>query len=104
MIDVSHDGDHGRALHEILRLFGEFDFLRGFLFVADLVGGSAELARHLFGHLGIERLVDGGEDLPLDQLLDDEIGLDVELFGELFDGDAFGDGDLAIDGRRARLA
>ena len=34
------------------------------------------------------------------QFLDNQIGFDAELFGELFDSDAFGNRDLAIDGRR----
>ena len=61
VIDVAHDGDHGRAAHEIFRFFGFFDILRAFLFVGDLVGGSAELARQIFGQLYVESLVDGGE-------------------------------------------
>ena len=74
--------------------------MRGFFFVADLVGGSAEIARQFFGQLHVERLIDGGENLLLHQLLDHQVGLDAELFGKLLDRDAFGDGDFAIDGRR----
>ena len=100
VIDVAHDGDHRRAPHAIGGLFGQLDFLRALFFVADLVGGSAELARHVLGHLHIQLLVDGGEDFLLHQLLDHQVGFDAELFGKLLDGDAFGDRDLAIDGRR----
>ncbi len=102
VIDVAHDGDHGRAPHFIGGHFGFGDFLRALFFVADLVGGSAELARQILGHLYVEILVDGGEDLLFHQLLDHQIGFDAELFGKLFDGDAFGNRDLAIDGRWRR--
>ena len=42
VIDVAHDGDHGRTLHQILLFLGQFDFLDGFFFVAHRVGGGAE--------------------------------------------------------------
>ena len=100
VIDVAHDGDHGRAPHAIGGLLGLLDLLRALFFVADLVGGSAELARQVLGHLDVEVLVDGGENLLLHQLLDHQVGLDAELFGKLLDGDAFGNRDFAIDGRR----
>ena len=47
MIDVAHDGDHGRTRHLIFRFFGEFDFPRGFFFEAERVGGRAEIARQI---------------------------------------------------------
>ncbi len=100
VIDVAHDGDHRGALHAVGGLLGLFDDLRAFLFEADFVGGSAEVARDLLGHLDVEVLVDGGEDLLLHQLLDHQVGFDAELFGKLLYGDAFRDGDLAVDGRR----
>ena len=103
VIHVAHDGDHGRALLQVLGLFGLFHRLHGLFFVADGGGGGAEVARHFGGQLGIERLVDGGEDAAVHQLLDHQGGLDVELFGELLDGDALGDGDFAVDGRRPGL-
>ena len=81
-------------------VFGFRDLLRALFFVADLVGGSAEIARQFLGQLDIQGLVDGGEDFLLHQLLDHQVGLDAELLGKLLDGDAFGNGDLAIDGRR----
>ena len=63
VVDVTHDGDHRRAPHQILRLFSQLDVLRALLFVTDLVGGCAKLARQLFGQLDVEGLVDGGENL-----------------------------------------
>src|ERR1019366_8444810 len=89
VVHVAHDGDHGRPFFEILGIFGLFHRLHGLLFVSDGGGGGAEFAGHLGGQLGIQRLVDGGEDAAVQQLLDDQVGLDVELFGKLFYGDAF---------------
>ena len=100
MIDVAHDGDHRRAPLAILIDSGLLDVVRGFLFVAELVGGSAEIARQLLGQLYVEGLVDGGENLLIHQPLHHHVALDAELFRKLLYGDAFGDGDLAIDGRR----
>jgi hypothetical protein len=85
VIDVAHDGDHGRP-----RLTRSSSHLEPrspacFLFVADLVGGSAEIARQVFGQLYVQRLVDGGEDFLFHQLLDHQIGgkfLDAELFAK----------------------
>ena len=89
VIDVAHDGDHRRAPHFIGGDFGFRDLLRTLFFVADLVGGSAELARQILRHLHVEILVDGGEDFLFHQLLDHQVGFDAELFGKLFDRDAF---------------
>ena len=100
VIDVAHDGDHGSARYQILGVLGFLHRLHGFDFVADGGGGGAEIARHFGGELGIERLVDGHEDAAVHQLLHHQVGLHVELFGKLLDRDAFGDGDLAADGRR----
>jgi hypothetical protein len=103
MVDVPHDGDYRSALDEILLLFGDFDLLLGFLLIGDGAGRRAEFARNLGGQLGIESLVDGGHDVAIEQLADDQTGLDIQLFGKLLDGDAFRDGDGAVDGRRTGL-
>ena len=100
VIHVAHDGDHGRALDLVLLLLRRLDLLHGFFFEADGGGRGAELARQIGGELGIERLVDGGEDIAVDQLLDHQAGFDVQLLGKFLDGDAFGNRDLAIDRRR----
>ncbi len=63
VIDVAHDGDHGRPADQIGGLFGQFNVLRALLFVTDLIGGRAEFARQFFGQFDVQRLVDGGEDL-----------------------------------------
>ena len=100
VIDVAHDRDHGRAAEQILGLFGDLDILHRLFFVRNGRSGSAELARNVGGEFRVESLVDGREDAAIHQLLDDEVGLHVELFGKLLDRDAFGNGDVAIDGRR----
>ncbi len=100
VIDVAHDGDDGRAFYEIAGFFLNLDILHGLFFVRDRRGGGAEFARDIGGQLGIESLVDGGEDAPVDQLLDDKVCLHVQLFGKLLNGDAFRNGDIAIDWRR----
>ena len=100
VVNVAHDGHHRSAAHQIGGVFGLDDFLGRFLLVTDLVGGRAKFTRQLFRELYIQGLVNGGEGLLLHQLLDDQVGLDAELFRKLFNRDAFGNGDLAIDGRR----
>jgi hypothetical protein len=69
MVDVAHDRDHGRPWHLVGSDLGLFDILYGLFLVGDFIGLGSELAGKLFRKLGVERLVDGGEDLPLDQLL-----------------------------------
>ncbi len=69
MIHVAHDGDHRRAPDAIGALFSQRDLLRALLFVADLVGGRAKLARQILSHLHVEVLIDGGENFLLHQFL-----------------------------------
>ena len=80
--------------------FGDLDILHRLFLVSDGGSGGAEFARNIGGEFRVESLVDGGEDAAVHQLLDDEVGLHVELFGKLLDRDAFGNRDVAIDGRR----
>ena len=103
VVHVAHDGDHRGALLQVPGVFGIFHRLHGFHFVADGSGGGAEFARHLGGQLGIEGLVDGGEDAAVHQLLHHQRSLHVQLFGQLLHRDAFGNGDFAVDGRRTGL-
>ena len=100
VIDVAHDGHHGSAPQQVFGVFGFFHRLHGLFFIADGGGGGAELAGHFGGQFGIEGLVDGGENSAVHQFLHDQRGFHVQLFGKLLQGDAFADGDLAIDGRR----
>src|ERR1035438_101806 len=100
MIHVAHDGDHGGPFDQVFLLFGDLNFLLRFLFVSNGASGSSELAGHLGRQLGIQRLVDGGEDVAVHQFLDDHAGLDIQLFGKFLDRDTFRDGDLTADRRR----
>ena len=77
VIDVAHDGHHRRAANAVGSFLGLLDLLRALFLEADFVGGCAELARDLLGHFRVEILVDGGENLLLHQLLDDQIRFDA---------------------------
>jgi hypothetical protein len=105
VIDVAHDGDDGRTGNfQLAGVFGFenlFDGLVGDLFlVADDGGGSAELGGYVLDHLGVEGLVDGDEDAAHEEGGDEVLGADFELFGQVLDADALGDGDFAGDGQR----
>ena len=106
MVDVAHDGDDRRArdLDHAGGVFEEaFDGLvLELLFDRDDGGVGAELARDILDQLAFERLVDGDEHALHQQGGDQVLAADVELFGEVLDGDAFGDGDGLGD--RQRLA
>jgi hypothetical protein len=102
VIDVAHDGDHRWTLLAILFHLGLLNVLGGLFFVANLVGGGAEIARQLFRQFHIESLIDGGQNFLFHQPLDHQGPFDAELFGKLTDGDALGDGDFTVDGRRPR--
>ena len=105
VIDVAHDRDHRRPAEEIRRFLGDLDILHRLFFVSDGGSGCAEFARNIGREFRVEGLVDGREDAAIHQLLDDEVGLHVELFGKLLDRDAFGNRDVAIDGwRRGEFA
>ena len=108
VIDVAHDGDHGRPLACApppsssagcaISCCSAVSCSK--LTVDD---GRAERARQILGQFHIERLVDGGEDLAVHQFLNDEVGLESELFGEFLDRDAFGNGERLAFGEAAGL-
>ena len=105
VIDVSHDGDHGRTRAGFNGTFfaargGVGDFLRGLFFERDDVGFGSEEARHFGREFGIERLVDGREHAAAKQAGDEIFRADAELLGKILHADAFGDGDAARDGLR----
>ena len=100
MIDVAHDGDDRRASDEVFCFLGLLDVLGRFFFEADLVRGSAELARDFLRQFHVESLVNGRENLLFDQLLDDQVRFYAQLFGEFLHRDAFRNGDFAINRRR----
>jgi len=59
----------GRPLFAIQVDFGLLNVVRGFFFVAELIGRRSEIARQLLGQLHVQSLVDGGENLLLHQAL-----------------------------------
>ena len=101
MIHVAHDGDDGRtgqlfALHLTGLIGHDLDIL----FEGDDVGQEPDLPGDLLGHLGVEGLVDGGEDAPVEELGHDILGGAAALLGEFLDGHALGqhdDADLVLD-------
>ena len=102
MIDVAHDGDHGRAPDLILRLFGHFHRLHGLFFVADVAVDAPNSRARSVASLASSVWLMVAKILRSISFFITRLGLDVELFGQLLDRDAFGDRDLAIDGRRTR--
>ena len=107
VVDVAHDGDHRGARRPLALRFRRDLLLQGLLFERNHRGGGVEVLGDFAGELDVERLVDGGEHAAVEQHLDDVLGADVELLGQLLDGDALGDGDLngrAGSGSGGRLA
>ncbi len=104
VVDVTHDGDDGRAddLDHASGVFEEaFDGLvLELLFDGDDLGVGSELAGYFFDEFAFERLVDGDEDALHQEGGDEVLAADFELFGEVFYADAFGDGDGLGDGQR----
>ena len=72
------------------------------LFDRDDLGVGAELTRDVLDQLAFERLVDGDEDALHQQGGDQVLAANVELFGEVLDADAFGDGDGRVIGSGSR--
>ena len=97
VVDVAHDRDHWRTddLDHAGGVFEEaFDGLVfELLFDGDDGRVGAELAGDVFDELGVEGLVDGDEDALHQEGGDQVFAADVEFFGEVLDGDAFGDRD-----------
>ena len=101
VIDVAHDGNHGRAPHAIGSLFGQLDLLRALFLVADLVGGSAEFARQISSAILTSRFwLMVAKIFFSTSFLITRLALMPSFSDKLLDGDAFGNRDLAIDRRR----
>ena len=106
VIDVSHDGNHGRPRNRFRSAFlactgGVGDLFLRLLFEADDVGVGSEEARHLAGEFGVERLVDGREHAARQQTRDQILRANIQLLRQILHADAFGDGDVPRD--RLRL-
>ncbi|OQA36537.1 MAG: hypothetical protein BWY56_01392 [Acidobacteria bacterium ADurb.Bin340] len=92
VVHVAHDGDHGAAGHLVAHglagvLGGELDIL----LEGDDVRQVAELPGDVLGQFGIQGLVDGGHDPPVQQLGHHVLGRAVALLGKLLHRDAFGE-------------
>ena len=79
VIDVAHDGDHGRARNAFAgRAFlaggGVGNFLGGLLFEGDHVRIRSEEACHFAGQFSVESLIDGGENAAHQQARDQILG------------------------------
>ena len=96
MVDVTHDGDDRRAadLLEVGLVF--FGLQLDLFFEGDLHYVHPDLFRQLGGGLDVEYVVDGGHDAALEQRLDQVLGLDAQLLGELAHGHAGRDGHRAF--------
>src|SRR5262249_32316813 len=100
VIDVAHDRDHWRTALAILLDFGLFDLVRGFLLVADVLAGGAEIQRQFLSQLDVQRLIDRRENLLIEKPLDHQGRLGAELLSQFPYRNAFRDRDFTIDGRR----
>ena len=96
MVDMTHDGDHGRTRLEILGLVG-FGLAEIVLFLeAGLLNLVVEFGGHDLGRVEINGLVDGGHDSEVEKHLDDFVGLEAHLMRHIGDADGLGDAQLAL--------
>ena len=63
--------------------------LRQLLFEADDRSLGAEMASHVGGQIGVERLVDGGEDATRQQAGDQVLRANTQLLRQVLHADAF---------------
>ena len=102
VVDVTHDCNDRRPRQEIFLLLFLGDFLDDFLFEGNDSHNTAES----FGQAGcrahVQSLIDRGKNSAVEQFLQDVLGAHVQLFREVADGNAFGDGDVARRTRRLR--
>ena len=93
VVHVAHHGHDRRTTDVVLGLV--LDLLPSFRFLLerDDFRPVSELGADLLGDIDVECLVDRGNDPFGKKLPDDELGLDVHLLGELFQGHALGDRD-----------
>ncbi len=96
VVYVAHHGDHGRARLQIAgALFFDLLFLNELLLERDHLHDPVEGFREVRGRRNVQRLVDAGENSAVEQDFQQFLGADIELFGKLANGDAFGDRDFA---------
>ena len=89
VIDVAHDRDHGRARDAVLGVDVLGLDLNELLFEALHLHVGAEVAGDHRCRLVVERAVDGHHHAPLHEFLEDVLGLDVQLRGEIGNSHTF---------------
>src|SRR5712692_8544731 len=94
VVYVAHHGHDRRTRREILGLFFLGDLLDHLFFKRDYLDDAVERLRETGGRGSVERLVDAGEDAAVEQDLQDVLGANVELSGQVADRDAFRNGDF----------
>ena len=93
VVDMAEEGDHGRTGHQVFGLilifgaFFEFALDAGATATFLNLNGEAVFFCDLADDLHINALIDGGQNIHLHQLGDDDIGLKAEHFGEVLDDD-----------------
>src|SRR5215470_7247915 len=96
-----HGDDWGAQLQIAGTLLADFFFLDNLLFEGDHLDDAVERFGEVRGSGHVQRLIDAGENAAIEQDFQQILGADIELFGELADGDAFRDGHgtrLALNG------
>ena len=97
VVDVAHDGDHGRPRQQRLGRIDGFGEAGLDVALGDALGPVAHLGHDQLGGVGIDRLVDGRHHAHAHQRLDDVGAALGHALGELLDRDGLGNRDLAID-------
>lgn len=107
MINVAHHSDDRSTRREPFGFIVLTNVLmRHLLFERDHLNDPAEGFGEACSRLNIESLIDAGENAAVEEILQQLLRANVQLFGELTHGDAFGDGDwarLANNWRRGRF-
>ena len=105
VVDVAHDGDHRGTRNSLgcaffARTLRRHRVLGQLLFEGDDRRLGAEVTSHIGRQVGIERLVDGGENASCQQARDKVLGANSQLLGQVFHADAFRNRDAPRDGQR----
>ena len=102
VIDVAHHRHHGRPRLQVLLLFFLGDVLHDLFFKRNHGHDAAECLGKAGGRRHIQRLIDRRENSAVEQFLQYVLGAHVELFRQVADGNALGDGDFSAAAGAAR--
>ena len=103
VVDVTHHGHNRCPWDQVLILDGSRLDRQHFVFERAHLDVGAELPGHHGCGLVVQRRVDGEHQPALDQLLQDVLGAEAELLGQVLDGHPLGKRNCAGDRRRRRL-